>query len=364
MIKSARFPSLDGWRALSIILVLGAHSKIVAGFPKRLDSAFGWLFDGDLGVRFFFVISGFLITHLLFQEYIQTGSISLRKFYIRRALRILPVYFVYLLVVFLLQIFTSWHQPPITWIGNLTFTTNCLPGTWTTGHLWSLAVEEQFYLLWPLLLVLIGLSGNERRALYILCIPVVVSPICLVISYLKISPAIFHPFLQGYSFLNYFDSLAVGCITAILLTKHEPQISSVLNKLNLKASFGGLVLILIPYVLSKLWLVGIFTVPLGPTFQAIGFTILLLQSILSPQFFKPLNWPIIRNMGILSYSIYIWQMIFCSNPQNFGFSKHWFMSWPGWLLAACLVATLSYYGLEKPLMGLRARFRKAKTTLN
>src|SRR5882672_7119385 len=82
-VSSGRFPSLDGWRAVSIILVLGEHSRQTGGFPKSLDPLFKWLFDGDLGVRFFFVISGFLITYLLFREYDQTGSVSLRKFYIR-----------------------------------------------------------------------------------------------------------------------------------------------------------------------------------------------------------------------------------------------------------------------------------------
>src|SRR6202044_3275928 len=99
-------------------------------------------------------------------------------------------------------------------------------------------------------------------------------------------------------------------------------------------------------------------VALGDTFQSVGFAILLLHSVRSPQLFKPLNWPVIRNLGILSYSIYIWQMLFCSNPKTFGWPNFWFMSFPGWLLAALLVASLSYYGLEKPLMGLRARFRK------
>ena len=78
-------------------MVLGSHCKVVAGFPKSLDRIFYWLFDGDLGVRCFFVISGFLITYLLLQENKQTGSVSLRKFYIRRVLRILPVYFAFLL---------------------------------------------------------------------------------------------------------------------------------------------------------------------------------------------------------------------------------------------------------------------------
>jgi peptidoglycan/LPS O-acetylase OafA/YrhL len=361
MIKTPRFPSLDGWRAVSIMLVLGFHCTFAVGFPKSLDPVMQWLFDGNLGVRFFFVISGFLITHLLFHEYNQTGSISLRNFYIRRALRILPVYFVFLLAVFLLQFFTSWYQPTITWIGNLTFTTNFVPASGQTTHLWSLAVEEQFYLLWPFLLVLIGLRGNHRTIFYILGTPLLAAPICRVLSHMNVLPAMVRPFFQEFSFFNNFDSLAIGCIAAILLTRHKFQISAVLN-MKKGASIGlGLVLILTPYILTRLRLGGLFTVPLGNTCQALGFAILLLQSILSPQLFKPLHWPVVKKLGVLSYSIYIWQQIFLCNPQNFGLSRFWFMSFPGALLAAILVAALSYYGLEKPLMGWRAYFRTADT---
>jgi peptidoglycan/LPS O-acetylase OafA/YrhL len=341
--------------------VLGFHCTFAVGFPKSLDPVMSWLFDGNLGVRFFFVISGFLITNLLFHEHHQTGSISLRNFYIRRALRILPVYFVFLLAVFLLQFFTSWYQPTITWIGNLTFTTNFLPTSGQTTHLWSLAVEEQFYLLWPFLLVLIGLKGNNRTIFYILGTPLLVAPICRVISHTGVLPAIFQPFFQEFSFLNNFDSLAVGCITAILLIRQKLRIAAVLHMKKGAAICLGLVLILTPYILTRLFLAVIFTVPLGNTCQALGFAILLLQSILSPQLFKPLNWPVVKKLGVLSYSIYIWQQIFLCNPQNFGLSRFWFMSFPGALLAATLVASLSYYGLEKPLMGLRAYFRKADT---
>jgi peptidoglycan/LPS O-acetylase OafA/YrhL len=335
---------------------------VVAGFPKSLDRVFYWLFDGDLGVRCFFVISGFLITYLLLQENNQNGSVSLRKFYIRRALRILPVYFAFLLVVFLLQIFTPFHQPLIVWIGNLTLTTDFLPVTWTTGHLWSLAVEEQFYLLWPLLLIWMGLKRSGRAVFYILGMPLMVAPICRVINrlaYADVLPPVFHLFFPWSSFLNYFDSLAVGCITAILLARSEPQISTALNRLKCTSILLGVTLVLVPYILGKWFSTAISIAALLPVFQAVGFALLLLQSIFSPQLFKPLNWPVIRNLGILSYSIYIWQMVFCSDPQNFGWPHVWFMSFPGWLLAALLAATLSYHGLEKPLMRLRARFRKA-----
>ena len=356
MAQTPRFPALDGWRALSILLVLGYHCQFAVGFPSRFDPVINWLFDGNLGVRFFFVISGFLITHLLYQENQRTGGVSLRSFYIRRALRILPVYFVFLFVVFVLQFVTSWYQPSITWIGNLTFTTNFFPMSDQTNHLWSLAVEEQFYLLWPILLVLVGFSG--RTVLWILGMPLILAPICRTVSAMKHLPAAIHPFFQEFSFFNNFDSLAVGCLTAILLSKCEPQVSAMLSTTKLLNMAIGIVLIAFPYILGKLSLAAVFVIPLGNTCQALGFAMLLLESILHPHLFKPLNWPVVKFLGVRSYSLYIWQQIFLCNPQNFGFSRFWFMRFPGALVAAATVAALSYYGLERPLMGLREHYRK------
>jgi len=266
--STVRLPSLDGWRAVSIIFVLGNHCTLSSGFPESLGPVFSWLFDGNLGVRFFFVISGFLITYLLVQEHMQTGRISLRKFYMRRALRILPVYSVFLLVMFLLQTFTTWHQPLISWIANLTFTSNFLPVSLTTVHLWMLAVEEQFYLLWPVILVFLSAKWNERTMFFILGTPLIVAPIWREISYrityMEDSPAKIRHFFPPGSFLNYFDSLAVGCITAILLTRYEAQISEILNKLKWESIFLGLILVLGPFI-SRHY--GIILVSLGSTFK-------------------------------------------------------------------------------------------------
>src|ERR1700739_2825169 len=107
-----------------------------------------------------FESSGYLITTLLVQERTRTGSVSLRAFYRRRCYRILPAACAYLLIV---TVF-FWHIIP----GNVLvcawlYCTNFVPhGTWLTGHLWSLAVEEQFYLLWPLLLILFW---NQRKGI-------------------------------------------------------------------------------------------------------------------------------------------------------------------------------------------------------
>ena len=91
-----RIPSLDGFRAISIILVLICHSRFSQGFPSSLVDLAG---NGEIGVDVFFVISGFLITTLLLNEEVNEGNINLQSFYIRRAFRILPVFILYTLFI-------------------------------------------------------------------------------------------------------------------------------------------------------------------------------------------------------------------------------------------------------------------------
>src|SRR5688572_18048903 len=92
---SARVPSLDGWRGVSILLVLVSHFEFSTGFPIGQLGAGGMIAHGDLGVRVFFLLSGFIITHLLLREARETGRVSLKLFYLRRTLRIMPPYFAY-----------------------------------------------------------------------------------------------------------------------------------------------------------------------------------------------------------------------------------------------------------------------------
>ena len=155
--RATRFiPELDGLRTLSVLLVLTAHSPGMLFKPL----------NGRLGVTIFFVISGLLITTLLLRERDEAGSVSLRGFYIRRACRIFPLYFLALLT-FLLAIAAGLAEHagdlPRRLLHFLTFTNEwAAPGTF--GHSWSLGVEEKFYVAWPLMAFAVPMT-NRRPGL-------------------------------------------------------------------------------------------------------------------------------------------------------------------------------------------------------
>jgi peptidoglycan/LPS O-acetylase OafA/YrhL len=348
-------PSLDGWRAISVLLVLLDHCKYTAGFPPGLARLFSDQFSvGALGVRFFFVISGFLITWLLLQEHAQSGRINLKNFYIRRALRIFPVCFLFLGVLALLPAF---HQTTSAWLSNFFYFTNYGDSSRATSHLWSLGVEEQFYLLWPAVL-LICLAA-EKRVLELLACSLVIAPIVRLLYCKGWYPAPLQLLFQPYSFFAKFDSLGYGCVAACLFYYHRQHLERCFLPRPILIKWAAALLILLP---GALWyahvparLQALFFEPM----QAIGFAILLLQSVLHPDqgFFRALNWRPIRHLGVLSYSVYIWQGMFCSSEYAFGVANAWWGRFPAWILVTLLAAHLSYYLMEKPLFQLRARFR-------
>ena len=136
-----RIPSLDGARAIAILLAVWGHWAEVR-FQSPVAGAYA-----SLGRRIFFVLSGYLITVLLMKEYDRTSTIGLRRFYVRRAYRILPAGILFMVPVFAI----FWHE--LRWyhmaaaafyLVNYDFS-----HPWFLGHLWSLSVQEQFYFLWP-----------------------------------------------------------------------------------------------------------------------------------------------------------------------------------------------------------------------
>jgi peptidoglycan/LPS O-acetylase OafA/YrhL len=350
--------SLDGWRALSILLVLGEHTRNTADFPPEWDALFGFLFHGNLGVRCFFIISGFLITTLMLRETASRGSLNLKSFYLRRAVRILPVYVVFLVAVALLEYFTAFDQSASQWGHLLTFTTNfSTSGNYLTNHTWSLACEEQFYLIWPVVFTALGLQFILKR-LWLLGLPLVLSPLWRMISYSQVFPD--HGLFNGFSLFNYLDTLAFGC----LLAYAHPWIGQRLKTGRMPVPLvlvSSLILILGPYVLKRTLLAGIFTVPLAATFQALGLCLLISVTVHQPSkgLSRALNLKPVIWLGQLSYSIYIWQQFFCTKPDVFGWQLMWFQSFPFCILAAMGTGIASYYLLERPLLKLRIRLRRA-----
>lgn len=152
-LSQPRIPGLDALRALAVFLVLADHSGWAGPFGLPL-------FDGGFGVMLFFVLSGFLITRGLLAELRHRNDIDLGRFYVRRAARLLPVFYVYVLVG--LVLLTLAHRP-VPWgaiWSSSTYVVNYYQAftgaaSHYLSHCWSLAVEEQFYMLWPLGLLLI-----------------------------------------------------------------------------------------------------------------------------------------------------------------------------------------------------------------
>lgn len=205
-----KIPSLDGLRALAISLVIVAHGVETWGAPRSLQPL---RHVGNLGVRVFFVISGFLITTLLLREMGAHQSVSLRNFYARRSLRILPAFLIFVAVIHALATLGIVNSPPGDTIRALTFTMNYRDDkSWPLNHIWSLSVEEQFYLLWGVLFVLIS-----QRRVKLAVIPLAVLPLGIRCAYLFGALHHSNPVAPARQFECLVDAIAAGTLLALFL---------------------------------------------------------------------------------------------------------------------------------------------------
>ena len=230
-------PGLDGVRAASVSLVILAHA------------GFGNVVPGGLGVTIFFFISGLLITNLLCSEYIRRGRIDIKSFYVRRYLRLSPEMYFYVFVCTALSLIFLGDISMVNIAGGLFYFTNYIKifhyspfdTPFTIGHLWSLAVEEHFYLTYPLLLV--STIAFPRRLVAILI------GICI-FSLVVRTLAVFLGFPVDYPYYASearLDSIAYGCLCA-LSTRYFNEASAVIAKyhwLALAAAAGLMVISLI-----------------------------------------------------------------------------------------------------------------------
>ena len=292
-------PSLDGFRALSILLVVLAHA------------GFGYIVPGGLGVTIFFFLSGYLISTLLLQEHAGAGRINIRHFYLRRILRLYPPLLVTLAVAYGL-VFAGRLGGEATWAGLMAqlfyFANmyqlfiagdNSVPHG--TGILWSLSVEEHFYLVYPLLflgLVRIRSAGVAVFLLVLCCVIVL-----LWRWHLVLSPG-FVTSRTYYATDTRFDSILFGCILAFLRREswREPPASRMsLGQWGLfSAGVAGM-------AVSLFYRGDVFRETLRYTMQGVSLMPIFHYAIAyakSPVF-KPLNFATVRRTGVYSYSLYL-----------------------------------------------------------
>lgn len=336
-----RIPSLDGLRAISIGLVLLGHLAGTSGFPVSASQGNFWSLGG-FGVGIFFVISGFLITGLLMDETARTGGIGLGRFYLRRTLRIFPPYYAYLLVIVIASIAGAVQLAPYDAAYTLTYTSNYYPErSWVAGHTWSLSVEEQFYLLWPAVLLLAGV----RRGLWIAGAVVLLVPVIRLIEWNFVPSAASG---IGHRFETVADAIAVGCVLAGVrgFLHRQPlylrALSSPWFLLVPIAAIGGNLLHDRPQIS--------FAVGMSITHIAVALCIDWAVTFHQGRIGRILNSAPLVFVGWMSYSLYLWQQPFLNRASDAAFA-----AFPLNILLALLAAVASYFLIERPSLRLRKR---------
>lgn len=319
----------------------------------------GVFIESDTGVHIFFVLSGFLITTLLIKEKLKSGDISLKHFYIRRVLRILPVAYLFLLVLIILNACLHLQIQWIDFIASFLFFKNLsLRNEPYTAHLWSLAAEEQFYILFPFLL-----SYNINRYFIIALIIVVGVPVISImgnyhVSFLFVNPSIaFITKIIMYSFWKGPVIILIGSVFSILMFKGIIKAERAVSK-----HFLSFILLAVAVVIHSRTFV-FYIKYLSEYISAILIAYAIVLSINTKNLLSViLENGILVKIGVLSYSIYIWQQLFIGRR-----------AWQPWLqtlsgspvyliilvkvVATAIIAALSYYLFESKFLKLKSRFK-------
>ena len=365
-------PEVDGLRGIAILLVLWYHAPFifqripefsVQGSPWAMLGPFGRVSLGSwIGVDLFFVVSGFLITLLLIGGKERGGSLLV--FWQRRALRILPLAIFYLVSLLLLvrlgdplNILASFDAWPwyVFYLGNIHI---ALHG-WqplAVMILWSLAIEEQFYLLWPFLVQMYNAHQLLRCSIACMLIAPLVRALTLTVAD--------YPATYVFTFCR-FDALAAGSVVAVLYNSRNwcDHVMASCKRLAAPALVVIILTLLVPFSPSvpqtRTWFFSVF----GYSWLAISFAILLMASLGTTGLIKfLLTSPILRFLGRRCYGLYLWHVVAGGiamtvlGQWQVGFYGHTIL----WLIILVGVSSASWLLFEEPILRLKRLFSYAE----
>lgn len=369
--KLSRIVSLDAWRGLSLLAVYIAHCAAAAAIvvtdqPALTTAIRKFSAFGGFGLNFLFVLSGYLITRILLES--RDRPHYYRNYFMRRTLRIFPLYYAFLvacLVVgpalfgrkhFLVDILHMTETPKWLWFygTNIVMT---IKSSWCFGsliHLWSVAVEEQFYLAWPLVVALLP----TKRVFHLSLALIAVSTIARCYFGFGLQDGIG----CRVNTLCNMDCLAAGAAVAVFLMLYTKEQSAKLAKvLLLVAAIAFPAYAYFAYVNPSVS--SVFT----PTVGALAFSGLVIKTVLDPQSCVLWGHDVFRTIGKYSYGLYIFHL-----PIVNYIAQHWMnKDWPmpvlilgtfllSWAIVAPL-AVLSFHFYETPFLKLKDKFSYFKT---
>jgi len=343
-LRSSHLPALDGIRAVAVFIVIFNH----AGLPC----------PGGLGVLVFFVLSGFLITWLLLKEFDRYSHVSLKHFYMRRSLRIFPAFYAY--AAFAISIELLLKKTHIVWtqvLCSLFYVNNYYQALYgdpnaMLAHTWSLAVEEQFYLLWPATFLFLQRKGFDLAKS-------LAGAIAFVWTYRLVLVFVVHAQHRYIyqAFDTRADSLMSGCLLAILL--HQGRCVRLFDWICRRQTRAIA-------VLSAIVISVVIQFRFGPIYgDSLG---LAINSVLVAAFIAQmiawrdaavghwLNWRWISYLGVLSYSLYLYQQIAVHPAQRIAAKLPGIVRLPTMVVVILFFALASYYVVERPALHLKARF--------
>lgn len=326
--KVEYIPTLDGLRAIAVIAVIISHLVESKLGQHPLTGL------GNFGVSLFFGISGYIISTYLINEIENTGTIDLKKFYLKRIYRLMPILWVYLLFVFFLGEIGFINKDYYGIFSSLTFWRNYTLGEVSTGQLWSLSVEEHFYFLLPSLLIFLKKPKRIIISLLMICV--------LVAVWRKLGTMA--AFLEYFPYAKYSASNTFGRLDYMMYGVIAAYLQNYFKNIYLKYTphpFIPISVIVATYMLS---------IPFEPVIRAMFFSIIILSTVkyFNCHIGKFLELYPLRFLGKISYSLYLWQQLFMykmhAAPEFINVLTGEIWSIP----LAILVAGLSYKYIESP----------------